>query len=101
MSKVTFYPSGKSGEVPEKKSLLEAAQFLGVPLAHECGGFASCSTCRVVVMGGHENLTGIEFEEEDMMDLAGLHPPHRLACQAKILGDVTVQIPGESRTVEQ
>ncbi|MBI3597646.1 MAG: (2Fe-2S)-binding protein [Nitrospirae bacterium] len=100
MSKVTFYPSGKSGDVPEKKSLLEAAQFLGVPLPHECGGFASCSTCRVVVIEGHENLTGIEFEEEDMMDLAALLPPHRLACQAKILGDVTVQIPGESKAIK-
>ncbi|MBI3611327.1 MAG: 2Fe-2S iron-sulfur cluster binding domain-containing protein [Nitrospirae bacterium] len=97
MPRVTFHPSGKSGDIPEKKSLLEAAQLLGVDLAHECGGFASCSTCRVVVEDGHENLTGIEFEEEDMMDLAALLPPHRLACQAKVLGDVTVIIPGESR----
>jgi ferredoxin, 2Fe-2S len=96
MPKVIFIPSGKSGDVPEKESVLEAAKRLGVDLAHECGGFASCSTCRVVVEEGHENLTGIEFEEEDMMDLAALLPPHRLACQARILGDVTVRIPGEA-----
>lgn len=101
MPKITFYPSGKSGDVPEKASLLEAAELLGVELAHECGGFASCSTCRVVVEEGHENLSGIEFEEEDMMDLAALFPPHRLSCQAKILGNVTVRIPGDSTASPQ
>jgi 2Fe-2S ferredoxin len=96
MPKVTFYPSGKSGEVPEKKSVLEAAELLGVELAHECGGFATCSTCRVVVEAGHENLSEIEFDEENMLEVAVLLPPHRLSCQAKILGDVTVRIPGEA-----
>lgn len=96
MPKVIFFPSGKGGDVPEKESVLDAAKRLGVDLAHECGGFASCSTCRVVVEEGHENLTGIEFEEEDMMDLAALLPPHRLACQARILGDVIIRIPGDA-----
>lgn len=100
MPKVTFQPSGKSGEVPEKTTVLEAADALGLSIAHECGGFASCSTCRVVVEEGHENMSGIEFEEEDMLDLAVLSPPHRLSCQAKILGDVTVRIPGESPEAE-
>jgi len=98
MPKITFQPSGKSGDVPDKQSLLEAATILGVEMAHECGGFASCSTCRVVVEEGYENLSGIEFEEEDMLDLAVLSPPYRLACQARIVGEVTVRIPGESES---
>jgi len=96
MPKITFNPSGNSGEVPEKHSVLDAAKLLSVDMAHECGGFASCSTCRIVVEDGYENLSGIEFEEEDMMDLAELSPPYRLACQARIMGDVTVRIPGET-----
>lgn len=96
MPKVIFHPSGKSGEVPEKKTVLEAAELLGVDLAHECGGFATCSTCRVVVEDGHENLSEIEFDEENMLEVAALLPPHRLSCQAKILGNVTIRIPGDS-----
>ena len=93
MPKVTFYPSGKSGDVPEKISILESAEHLGLDLAHECGGFATCSTCRVVVEKGAENLSEIEFDEENMLEVAELLPPFRLSCQAKILGDVTVRIP--------
>lgn len=96
MPKVTFNPSGKSGEVPEKTSLLEAAERLGVDLAHECGGFATCSTCRVIVEEGPDRLTEIGFDEENMLEVAVLLPPHRLSCQARILGDVVVRIPGES-----
>ncbi|MEK7269182.1 MAG: 2Fe-2S iron-sulfur cluster-binding protein, partial [Nitrospirota bacterium] len=50
MPKVTFlHPEGKSGEVPENLTLLEAAELLGAPLDHDCGGNASCTTCRVEV----------------------------------------------------
>jgi len=96
MPKVTFHPSGKSGEIPEKKSLLEAAELLGLELAHECGGFATCSTCRVVVEEGYENLSEIGFDEENMLEVAELLPPHRLSCQAKILGNVIVRITGDT-----
>jgi 2Fe-2S ferredoxin len=91
---VTFNPDGKSGEFPEGTSLLQVAERLGLELAHECGGNASCSTCRVVVEEGLDRLSDIEFDEEDMLDLAQLSiPPHRLACQARLRGDVTVRIP--------
>lgn len=96
MPKVTFSSSGKSGDVPEKSTLLEAAEQFGIDLPHECGGFATCSTCRIIVEEGAENLAGIDFDEENMLEVAELNPPHRLSCQARILGDVTVRIPGKS-----
>lgn len=93
MPKVTFSPDNKGGEFEPGTNLLEASKRLQIELDHECGGFASCSTCRVVVEQGAENLSEIEFEEEDMMDLAQLTPPYRLGCQAKLKGDVVVRIP--------
>lgn len=97
MPRVTFiHPEGKSGEVPEKISLLEAAEHLGFALNHDCGGNASCSTCRVEVIGGNDNLSEIDFEEQDLLDREDLTEPyHRLSCQAKVLGDVIVQVPEE------
>ncbi len=99
MPRVTFvHPEGKSGEVPEDITLLEAAESLGFPLNHDCGGSASCSTCRVEVMMGGEHLSEIDFEEQDLLDReAFAEPYHRLSCQAKVRGDVVVQVPEEKR----
>ena len=97
MPRVTFiHPDGKSGEVPRDLSLLEAAEHLGFRLNHDCGGNASCSTCLVHVVVGEENLSEIDFEEQDLLDREALTEPyHRLSCQAKVLGDVIVQVPQE------
>lgn len=95
MPKVTFlHPEGKSGEVPENLSLLEAAERLGFPLNHDCGGNASCTTCRVEVQSGGEQLSEIDFDEQDLLDREALSEPwHRLGCQARLRGDVVVRVP--------
>ena len=96
MPRVTFlHPEGKSGEVDVNTSLLEASKILGFVLNHDCGGNASCTTCRVEVQIGAENLSEIEFDEQDLLDREALSEPwHRLGCQAKVLGDVVVRVPG-------
>lgn len=95
MPKVTFlHPEGKSGEVEANLSLLEAATALGFPLNHDCGGNASCTTCRVEVQDGGEHLSEIDFDEQDLLDREALSESwHRLGCQARILGDVVVRVP--------
>ena len=95
MPRVTFiHPEGKSGDVDSNLSLLEAAQQVGFPLNHDCGGNASCTTCRVDVVVGLENLSDIDFDEQDLLDREALTEPYRrLGCQARVLGDVMVQVP--------
>jgi 2Fe-2S ferredoxin len=95
MPRVTFlHPQGRSGEVPVNLTLLEAAEVLGFSLNHDCGGNASCTTCRVEVQVGAENLTDIDFDEQDLLDREALSEPwHRLGCQAHVLGDVVVRVP--------
>lgn len=95
MPRVTFLHSeGKSGEVEMNISLLEASKALGFPLNHDCGGNASCTTCRVEVQIGEERLSEIEFDEQDLLDREALCEPwHRLGCQAHVLGDVVVRVP--------
>jgi 2Fe-2S ferredoxin len=95
MPRVTFlHPEGKSGDVPENLSLLEAATLLGFPLNHDCGGNASCTTCRIEVQLGAENLSEIDFDEQDLLDREALSEPwHRLGCQARVMGDVIVKVP--------
>ena len=95
MPRITFiHPQGLSGEVAPNTSILQAAETLGFPLPHDCGGNASCTTCRVEVQSGGENLSEIDFDEQDLLDRENLTEAfHRLGCQAKIVGDVVVRVP--------
>lgn len=93
MPKITFHPAGKSGEIPAETSLLDAAEKLGIIIDHDCGGFATCSTCRILIVEGPENLTEIDLDEENMFEEAELPNPFRLSCQAKLQGDVIARIP--------
>ena len=95
MPRVTFlHPDGRGGEVPEDVTLLEASKLLGFALNHDCGGNASCTTCRVEVQVGGEYLSEIDFDEQDLLDREALSEPwHRLGCQARVRGDVVVRVP--------
>ncbi len=87
MPKITFYPNNVSGEVPEGTSILDAAEKLGIEMRHDCGGFATCSTCRVLVHEGMDRLSEIDLDEENMLEEAQLPAPYRLSCQTKLLGE--------------
>lgn len=89
----------ESGRLPYKHhgkpgSLLDVALNFGIELEHACGGNCACTTCHVIVRQGEQNLSPMEDQEADRLELApGLTLHSRLACQAVVLGDVTVEIP--------
>jgi len=94
MPKVTFLPLGVTVETPEGASILDTALTSEVHLEHACGGFAACTTCHIIVKKGEDDLSEIEETEEDMLDnVEGGTLHSRLGCQAKVHGDVEVQIP--------
>jgi 2Fe-2S ferredoxin len=108
--KVTFLPEGKtvefeSGKLPydehgKPESLLDVAINFGVHIEHACGGSCACTTCHVIVKSGDNNLSPnpADDDELDRLDQApGLTLHSRLACQAVVTGDVTVEIPGWNR----
>ena len=110
MPKVTFLPEGKtvefeSGKLPydehgKPESLLDVAINFGVHIEHACGGSCACTTCHVIVKEGDANLSPDPADEDelDRLDQApGLTLHSRLACQAVVTGDVTVEIPGWNR----
>ena len=94
MPKITFKDNQAAIEAEKGRSILETALEHQVPIYHTCGGCCSCSTCRVLVLKGSENLSVMEEPERLILDSFDLKPPHRLACQALILnGHVEVEIP--------
>ncbi|OGW15946.1 MAG: hypothetical protein A2035_08280 [Nitrospirae bacterium GWA2_42_11] len=93
---VTFQPQNIIAEGEEGDSILNIAIEHDIPLDHNCGGNCACTTCHVIVKKGMESLSGIDEDEEDMLDKAkDLTLTSRLGCQAHVYGDVIVEIPGK------
>lgn len=93
MPKITFMPKGDSFEVPDGTTILVAAVRNGVALRHDCTE-AICGTDRVRILEGLDNLSPVGDNEELTLEMLDSNPDQRLGCVARILGDVTVEIPG-------
>ena len=80
------YDGGSAVQFPPGRSILEASRAAAIPHASVCGGRGRCSTCRVRIMRGAENLPLASAEEQKVLDRvkAGIHV--RLACQTRPRG---------------
>ncbi len=82
----------------KSESILDVCLNFGIHLDHACGGNCACTTCHVVVTEGMENLSEMDDDEADRLDMAaGLTLRSRLGCQCIVKGDVTVEIPEWNR----
>ncbi|WP_353473880.1 ASKHA domain-containing protein [Salipiger sp. H15] len=108
---VVFTPSGKRGRMPAGTPVLEAARRLGVDLDSVCGGRGICSRCQVApafgafakhgITSAETSLSGWNAVEARYAEKRGLAPGRRLGCQARILGDVVIDVPPESQLHRQ
>ena len=80
-------------EVEGGQTVLWAAREAGLDLDHFCGGQCSCGTCKVVVRAGADALSKPAGNEQMVLGQSGMASGSRLACQARVIGDVCVQIP--------
>jgi len=91
------------GELPyqehgKPESLLDICLNFGIHLEHACGGNCACTTCHVIFNKGIENLSEMDDDEADRLDMApGLTLRSRLGCQCVVTGDVDVEIPSWNR----
>ncbi len=110
--RVVFTPSGKRGEFPDGTSLLAAARTLGVDLDSVCGGRGICGRCQVdvaegafakhAIRSGPDHLTPWGEVEQRYADKRGpFAAKRRLGCQARICGDLVIDVPPESQVHRQ
>jgi 2Fe-2S ferredoxin len=93
MAKVTFLPMNVTFEAKEGESVLDVAIEHDIPIQHACGGFCACTTCHILVKTGEKQLSEMEDEEMDRLErLTGMRAGSRLGCQARIHGDVVVEV---------
>ena len=90
-SEVTLtYPNGRVLTVLRGTSILEASRDADIPHASVCGGRGRCSTCRVRIGSGREDLPAPGEDEARVLKRVGAAANVRLACQVRPTSDVSV-----------
>lgn len=116
---IILQPSGRRGQVEEGTSVRTAARELGVEIESICAENATCGKCMVIIEEGrfekynieskHDHLSPVSIEEANyfkrrpnlLKDKGWEVGQVRLSCQAKIRGDVLINVPEESRGNKQ
>ena len=84
------YGNGRTVRVPRGLSVLEASLRNNVPHASVCGGRARCSTCRIRIIGDHNDLPEPSQREAFVLGRVGTPDPSiRLACQLRPTCDIS------------
>jgi uncharacterized 2Fe-2S/4Fe-4S cluster protein (DUF4445 family) len=87
---VNFGPHGKSVRVPQGTTLLEAARLADVYINASCNGKGACGKCKLVVTAG-----GTQNPPTPLLSDTEKEKRYILACQSKVVEDVTLEIPPE------
>ncbi|MBS0572487.1 MAG: DUF4445 domain-containing protein [Proteobacteria bacterium] len=108
---VIFTPSGKRGRFALGTPVLTAARQLGVDLDSVCGGRGICSKCQITPGYGEFPKHGVHVAADALSEwnavedrynrIRGLTQGRRLGCQAKVMGDVVIDVPPESQVHRQ
>ena len=91
MPRINFINDAVIEEDDLTLSLLEIALKHDIPHMHICGGNARCSTCRIIIQQGLENVLPRNEIEQQLAEKKGMEDIIRLACQTRIKGSVTLR----------
>ena len=102
MPKITLLPLGITFEAAKGETIMGSAQDQGYFWPTTCGGQGICTTCACTVEDGANNLEPMGRAErktlaEERGEAALRDGRLRLACQARLRGDVTVTKRGVRR----
>lgn len=89
---VTFLPDEKTVFIEDDQTIAEAADLAKVRLSIVCGGEGLCGRCKVLVQSGD-----VWTEPTAHLSREEIQKGYVLACKCWLRGDVTVEVPPESR----
>jgi ferredoxin len=90
VANVKILPQEKSIEIPNGKTIQEATDGMDVGILYGCRS-GRCGSCIVRVVENMDNLSHPEKREKIVLKNLMATPDERLACQARVLGDVTLE----------
>lgn len=116
---IILQPSGRRGQVDEGTSVRAAARELGVEIESICAENATCGKCMVLVEEGRFEKYNIDSKRENLSPMGREERAYlerrpkllkdkgweigqvRLSCQCRVLGDILINVPEESRGNKQ
>lgn len=94
--------AGLAVNVSAPQTVLHAIQASGHDWMHACGAKGRCTTCRMEVLTGLENLSPETPPELKYRQAGRLKKTERLTCQTTVLqGEVTVKVPRQTQLPHQ
>ena len=92
---IKFMPENRVIEADHGTSLLNVAAKAGIMIKSGCGGKGTCGACKVNVLSGDPIVNGT-----GNLSPVQLAKGIRLACKTLVQGDMTIEVPPESRLQE-
>ena len=84
------HPGGRTVAIPPGATVLETLRQYKIPHASVCGGRARCTTCRILVTKGQDELPAPSGLEAKALAKIGATEGTRLACQIHPTSDISI-----------
>jgi uncharacterized 2Fe-2S/4Fe-4S cluster protein (DUF4445 family) len=104
---IIFTPSGVQTTADDGESVFDVAVRAGVDIKSVCGGQGICKRCQCSLQTGNHSKFGLTVTDDALFKLRpaekkAVHDGEmasglRLACRAKIMGDVVIDVPPHAR----
>jgi class 3 adenylate cyclase/hemoglobin-like flavoprotein len=92
MTTILYLGDDRTTHVADHRmTILDVSIAHKIPHFRECGGHGRCTTCRVRISGGIEHVSPRTQREAEVAAALGWDASTRLACQARVSGDVTLE----------
>lgn len=88
---------GKTVNVRPGQTVLAALQEAGIDWMHACGGKGRCTSCRIIVVQGTDQLPPLTEPETRFKNLGRLKDNERLTCQCMPAGNITARVPNATK----
>ena len=99
MSKITISNLNNKQVVSHNnsKTVLSIMHENFIDWMHACGGKGRCTTCKMKIIEGYDQISLLSDFEEKMRKVRRLAANERLACQCSASGDITVEVPEDCK----
>jgi ferredoxin, 2Fe-2S len=84
-------------DVDSSKSILNVLQSHFIDWMHACGGKGRCTTCKMIVVEGMDQLSRLTPAELKYRSLGQLAENERLTCQTRALGSCRIRVPDQGK----
>jgi len=78
-------------------SVLSVLQNNYIDWMHACGGKGRCTTCKMIVLEGADQLSALSGAELNYQQRGELATNERLACQTSLRGSIKIRVPEETK----